>query len=128
MAARRPYRVPKKDTLLGIIENEGSYARVIAGENSGQVGNNNQLPIVIEGMEKVGTYKGKIYLSGMDVGQGEVDLQIVLSHKWFWAVLAILAGIFLAFVSQYFLETGRVSRDLKRRRGAIKGNYCVAAT
>jgi hypothetical protein len=116
--------LPTPGTELGVLVNKESYAKVFAGETKGQT---EQLPIRIEGLRKVGTYTGKIYLSGKADGGSEVELLILIHHAWYWAVVAILSGILVAFLSQYFQETWRISQKLKKRREASAENYPKAS-
>jgi len=118
-----PLLIPDKDTLLGYIENEGEYARVYAEKEPDETIKDKQLPIRIEGLSKIGTYTGKIYLAGMDVGAGETNLQVKVSDYVLWPILAILAGILLAFFIQLYLERWRISWELKKRTNAIQTNY-----
>ncbi len=77
-------------------------------------------------MTKVGTYKGKIYLNGMEDGRGEIELQVMLHHAWYWAVAAILSGIGDCVLGQLFTDKWRLVWLLIRRWNAIRNNYIVA--
>ena len=127
-----PHFIPEEDTLLGYIENNGEYARVyvvketdenVKGQTAEADENMNELPIRIEGLSKIGTYAGKIYLAGMDVGAGEINIQVMVSDHVFWAILAIVLGILLAFFIQLYLERWRISGKLKERTNVIQKNY-----
>ena len=112
-----------KDTLIGIIDNEGRLGRVyVDGPVKSEEGVN-LLPVRIDGLEDVGTYSGKLDVAGTGDAKQAIPIKVKVMDHIGWAIGAIILGLMFALASMFYMQRWRHLYELNRRRDLLVENY-----
>jgi tetratricopeptide (TPR) repeat protein len=112
-----------KDTLIGIINNEGRLGRVCVDGPVKTEEGVNLLPVRIDGLEDVGTYSGKLDVAGTSDAKQAIPIEVKVTDHIGWAIGAIILGLVLALVSMFYMQRWRHLYELNRRRDLLVENY-----
>ena len=84
-----------------------------------------RLPIRIEGLEKTGTYSGKVYLN-IDENYKGIDVEVNIVESIWWAVLAICLGLLISMGVLFYSQRWRYIRSLTNRVNRLLKKYEAA--
>lgn len=109
--------------LIGTIDYEGRLGSVYVNGPVDTQGEIYTLPIRINGLKDVGTYSGKLDLSGLGNTEQTVPIEVKVTDHIGWAIAAIFVGLALALITMFIMQRWRYELELNRRRNVLKKNY-----
>jgi FlaG/FlaF family flagellin (archaellin) len=112
--------LPGIGTPIGIVYSEGHIGQVyVSGEQKSQEGVV-LLPIRIEGLDAVGTYSGKLALTGSYNDEGTIPVKVKVTDNIWWAISTIVFGLLISFGVLQLRGTDRQLRGKPDRLSRVK--------
>lgn len=111
-----------KDTLIGLIDNEGRLGRVyVDGPVKSEVGVD-LLPVRIDDLD-VGTYSGKLDVAGTGDAKQAIPIEVKVTDHIGWAIGAIALGLVIAVLSLLQTQRWRYRSQLEQRGHQLEQSY-----
>jgi hypothetical protein len=116
-------RYLEDDAPIGIVYSEGRIGQVyVSGEQKSQDGVV-LLPIRIEGLDAVGTYSGKLDLTGSYNDEGAIPVKLKVTDNIWWAISTIVFGLLISFGVLQLRGTDRQLRGKPDRLSRVKTQF-----
>jgi hypothetical protein len=115
----------EKDTHIGIVDNEGRLGRVYV---DGLVKKEevDVLLVHIEGLEDVGTYSGKLDMTGTGDAEQAISIEVKVTDHIGYAIFTILLGVLIPLGVLVYKQRYRLKSNLNERRNLLETEYVKA--
>jgi hypothetical protein len=114
---------PPRDTVIGLLMNGDSRARVIVNGSLSDEEGVPVLPIRLEANSATGTYAGTVDLATGEADPSTVTLKVEASDGLRWALAAVLLGLLGAALLTWIVEKWLPRRDLRDRARDLLEHY-----